>query len=269
MKFYNWILNIFGVSKENQEVKLLDSPEEKEYLTVVKKDRTMNIISESQDNIKKIHELCKLSDKTIYKEKFDKVLELTRKIHDKIIEDDKVSKNKLEQFHMYYTDEFINTFDEALNDLKPKVEVKLNLKSDYKLQKELEIKRSKKEQEDILENINSMGIKERIELIIRNINNKNKLIQEKEFHDSIREKGITVTYADKYSQYLIDNWKISKNVKFIGELNDKKESPIVYDIETLDVFKILYDSTTPEKIGNIKDENIKEIVKNNFKKVNA
>ncbi len=55
------------------------------------------------------------------------------------------------------------------------------------------------------------------------------------------------------------------DVKFIGELNIK-ETPIVYDIKTLEVYKILFDSTYPEKLGDIKDDTIKSILQNKFKK---
>ncbi len=270
MRFFNWILNIFGVNREEQH--LLSAPVEdaQELIKVQeKKDRTMEIISDSQDKIKKIHELNKLAEGTIYADKFKLVLEWTRKIHDGIIEEEKVSNNRLEQFHLYYTDEFLNTFEEALNDLKPKQEIDIKMKSSYKLQQELELERVKKEQQDIINNIYSLGIKDRIELLLKYINNSWTLVQEKEYHDVIekdRVKGITVTYADKYSSYLINNWELPKSVKFIGELNDKQETPIVYDINTLDVYKIHYDSVKPEKLGSIKDENIKIIVEKGQRK---
>jgi hypothetical protein len=270
MRFFDWILKLFGGGREEQN--LLPSPaEEAQELVKVqeKKDRTMEIISDSQDKIKKIHELTKLAEGTIYADKFKLVLEWTRKIHDGIIEEEKVSNNRLEQFHLYYTDEFLNTFEEALNDLKPKQEIDIKLKSSYKLQQELEAERLKKEQQDIINNIYSLGTKERIELLLKYVNDSWKLIQEKEYHDVIekdKSKGVTVTYADKYSAYLINNWNLPKSIKFIGELNDKQETPIVYDINTLDVYKILYDSANPEKLGNIKDETIKDIVERGHKK---
>ncbi|MFM2393390.1 MAG: hypothetical protein RLZZ546_1372 [Bacteroidota bacterium] len=268
MKFFTWILSFFGLQSEEQ--KLLASPSENAEDAVVeeKKDRTAEIVNASQDFIKKIYDLSKLAKGTIYYDKFVIVSEATQKIHDKILSEEKVPIERLEQFHMYYTENFIETYTEALADLLPKKEIDVTLKSSYKLNQELEEERKKKEQLSIINNVHSLGIKDRIELLISYINPAWKLVQDKEYHDVIQKeqlRGVNTTYGDKYTTYLINHWKLSNSVKFIGELN-VKETPIVYDIETLEVYKILFDSTYPEKIGDITDETIKDILQKNFKK---
>lgn len=269
MKFFNWILSLFGGGRNEQKQLAASSYEEDSIAQVeVKKDRKKEIVSASQDYIKSIHELSKLAKDTIYYEKIMKVSELTQKIHDKILEEDKIPVERLEQFHMYYTDNFIETYTEALNDLLPKKQVEATFKSSYKLQQELEEERKKKEQQDIINNINNLGIKERVELLISNINSSWRLIQDKEYHDVIekeKSRGVLTTYGDKYTSYLISHWELPNSVKFIGELN-YKESPIVYDIKTLEVYKILFDTTKPEKLGDIKDATIKSILESKFDK---
>ncbi len=272
MGFFDWILNIF--TKKN-EPKLLVAPsnsneeleKEERERERKEKNRKNEIVSESQDFIKKLHDLVKFAKNTIYQEKFEKALETTKKIHDKIISDEKVSILHLRQFHNYFTNEFINTFDEALSDLKPKKAVDIKLQSSYKLQQELEDERKKKEQEDILNNIHSLGIKSRIELLLKNLNPSWVLIQEQGFDDVMEKestKELKITFADKYTNYVINNWSLSNDIKFIGALNDSVDSPIIYNIKTLEVFKLLYSTNKPEKLGDITDSFIRTIIQNNF-----
>jgi hypothetical protein len=262
MKFFYWIFNILGFKTYNNEILLSQSDKDDDFLKVAEKDdKTSYIISMSQDKIKQIYELSKLTKDTIYHEKFIKVLEITQKIHDKIIADEKIHIAKLEQYHMYFTDEFLDTYNEALNDLRPKKEIDVMLKSNYKLQQEFTKEHIDKELQKI--NIHSLSIKERIDKLVSYINPEWKLIQEKEYNDVIekdKSKGCVTTYGEKYTAYLISNWKLPSTVKFIGVLNDDKETPIIYDIYTLTVYKILYDSTMPEKLGDIRDETMKEII---------
>jgi hypothetical protein len=264
MKFFTWLFSIFSSKKENTAL-LIEEQSKDQILLMKKKDRSKEIISASQDKIKNLNELVKLSRGTKYHEKFLSVLEKTQEIHDKITSDDKISINKLEQFHLYFTEQFINTFDEALHDLRPKKSLEESLKASFKLQDEINEEQRVKREEKLISSVVLLGIKERIEILVNTLNDKWKLIQEKEYNDVVETdttKNIVVTYADKYTNYLINNYNLSKNIKFIGELNDKKETPIVYDINTLDVFKILYDNKQPEKIGDVKDDSVKELVLN-------
>jgi hypothetical protein len=217
-----------------------------------------------------------LTNKTLYHDKFKEVLELTSKIHDKIIETEKVSINRLEQFHKYFSDEFINTFDDALDDLRPKKEVDEKLKASFILQEEInkekidkELKEKEalriKEENEKINSINSMKIEEKINFYLKSINSKFTVVQEKEYYDIAevdKINNIHITFGDKFTKYLKENWEIGNDVVFIGELNDGKESPIIFNTKTFDVFKLFYDSKKPEKIGNISDDKLKDIISN-------
>ncbi len=277
MGFFDWILNIFG--KKNEPKLLTSSSSSNEELEREERERVHRernkrneIISESQDFIKKLHDLVKFAKNTIYQEKFEKTLETTKKIHDKIIADEKVSIAHLRQFHNYFTNEFINTFDEALNDLKPKKAVDVKLQSSYKLQQELDEERKKKEQENILNNVQNLGIKERVEMLLKHLNPNWGLIQEQGFHDVMEKEStseLKITFADKYTNYVINNWSLSNDVKFIGALSDNVDSPIIYNLKTLEVFKLLYTTNKPEKLGEITDSFIRNILQNNFNDIDT
>ncbi len=263
MGLLNWILSIFGFS--NDEQKALPTPttsSEVQEEIHVKKDRTNEIVSESQDYIKRLYELSILVKDTVYYDKVLQVKETTQKIHDKILQEEKVPNERLEQFHMYYTSNFLETYTEAFHELVPKKEVEAKFKSSYKLNQEIEKAKKKKEELDIINNINSLTNSERVDILLKSIDSSYRLIQCEGFYDIIEKesyKGKKITYADKYNEYLINNWKLPKESEFIGELNHK-ETPIVYNLNTLDVFKILLDSNNPVKIGNIGDEYIKKIL---------
>ena len=128
MGLFNWIKNVFS-SDATKETNMLAVSESE--INKSKKLRDESIITNSQLYIKQIRDLTILTNKTIYHDKFKEVLELTSKIHDKIIETEKVSINRLEQFHKYFSDEFVNTFDDALDDLRPKKEVDEKLKASF------------------------------------------------------------------------------------------------------------------------------------------
>ena len=114
-----WISNLFKLNTQKaipqNTVPLLASDREER-----EKERLNKIISDSENYIKQVNGIYLLSKGTIYENEFLEVLENTKKIHKKIITDDNIPMTELSQFHKYYTFEFINTFDSALNDLKPK-----------------------------------------------------------------------------------------------------------------------------------------------------
>lgn len=273
MGLFNWIKNVFS-SDATKETNMLAVSESE--INKSKKLRDESIITNSQLYIKQIRDLTILTNKTIYHDKFKEVLELTSKIHDKIIETEKVSINRLEQFHKYFSDEFVNTFDDALDDLRPKKEVDEKLKASFILQEEInkekrdkELKEKEslriKEEYDKINSIKNMKIEEKINLLLKSINPKFNLIQEKEYYDIAevdKFNNTYITFGDKFTKYLKENWTIGNDVVFVGELNDGKESPIIYNTKTFDVFKLFYDSKKPEKIGNVDYEMLKEIISN-------
>ena len=263
MKLLNWLLSL--IKGNNPEAKQLTSGNLQNPV-VEKKDRNPEIISASQDYIKKIHELCKLAKGTIYYDKIILVFEKTQIIHDRIVNDEKIPNTRLEQFHMYYSDGFLDTFGEALDDLRPKKPIDLKLKSNFKLQEELEIERINTERENIIANVSSLTDNERINILITNHDNSLKIIKVKEFDDVCETKnGVRITFADKYTTYLFSIFnnlqKCAPNGKFIGDLNDKSETPIVYDKVSKDVFKIVFKPKNEiVLIGNVSDENITKIL---------
>lgn len=114
-----WISNLFKPNTQkaipqNTTPLLASDREERE------KERIDKIIRDSENYIQQVNDIYLLSKDTIYENEFLEVLETTKKIHKKILTDDNIPKTELSQFHKYYTYEFINTFDSALSDLKPK-----------------------------------------------------------------------------------------------------------------------------------------------------
>lgn len=263
MGIIDYLLKLLGLkSQEVEEPKMLSAPDDDTSVILQKKkDKRLEIISNSQDMIKAIHIIKNLSKDTKYHEKFEKVLELTQKIHDKIIGEEKVSINRLSDFHMYYSEEFINTFDDALNDLRPKKLIDIKLKSDFKLQNEIQEKKKVERFNSLIESIDRMTNRDKINIILSNINNNLKLLDDNIYADlaSDGNGGIDYSYWDKFTKYLINNLNLPSSIKFVGELNDNKEIPIIFDERTLDVYKILNDKK-PEKIGNISESNIQKIL---------
>ena len=110
-----------------------------------------------------------------------------------------------------------------------------------------------------------MKIEEKINLLLKSINPKFNLVQEKEYYDIAEVDKFNnkyITFGDKFTKYLKENWTIGNDVVFIGELNDGKESPIIYNTKTFDVFKLFYDSKKPEKIGNVDYDMFKDVISN-------
>lgn len=264
MKFFEWLFNVIGIKKTNN--KLLGDGSDSQYVDpeIKQIDRTKEIISDSQNFIAKIHELKKLSENTQYKDKFDKILELTNKIHDKIVQDDKIPIMKLQQFHIYYSEQFITTFDEAIDELRPKKEIDKKLKGNFKVNEETNKDDVNGTWVDGIWNndidIKKYSIFEKTQILLK----KDNLIlyQGDGFYDRYEDDYGQITYSDKYSEYLVNNWNLPKTYKFIGELKTE-EIPIMYDINTLKVYKILYDTTSPILLGDISDDTIKNILNSN------
>jgi hypothetical protein len=214
-KFINWIKSIFGLNKKEPQILLSEnSIQVEEYET---QKRIQKKIAYSNDKIKQINDIVILSKNTIYQEKFEKVLELTQKIHNKIIDDEKVPKIKLEQLHTYFTDEFLNTYNEALDSLKT--------------------------------NSNSVSNKNELdEPNLTFIEKANKLLENAKIargtillDDRYNEKRDDYgTYGQKYCQYLINFFNLEKNIIFIGEFYniDYIKFPILFNLNSKSLFYI-------------------------------
>ena len=133
---FEWFKSIFAFSflKSKEEVKLL--PTEMHIKKV--KNRDMEIVEGSHKYIKKFDALCKLTTGLPCNDRFMEVLEAVSKVHDKCVSDDTVPLIRLEEYHNYYTDQFLNAFDRVLDPLRPKPKVDERLKSDFVLGKEEE-----------------------------------------------------------------------------------------------------------------------------------
>ncbi len=229
-------------------------------------DTRMVIIKNSQNSIKTLHEMCKWAKDTQYEEKFQKVLELSQKVHDKIVDDEKIPIIRLEQYHMYYTNEFMSFFEDSFDDLKPRKKTEAKLKADYLLEQTKMTEMSAKKLQELLNSISGMSILEKINHIISNTGH---VITQSEIHDQRTSKGSSETFAKKYTDYIKDNWSVpSNNYIYVGFLNDKPHTPIMLEPRTLEVYKIIYAEKNAVRVGSIQDDEIKKLLNDEYKKQN-
>lgn len=255
-----WFLSIFKpkdniVVKDNNLEVLEEAEERAKRLIEDKKRRERAIISESQDNIKALSELCKLVEGTIYYDKLNEVVELTSDIHDKIITDDRIDIKKLTSFNSWKTVEFIDTFNHLFDPLRPK-EVSEELLSNFKLKEDY--------QEEVPEEENLKYLS-KYEKYLKKINNllkdDNKLtsselkihlslcvyeyIQEKELPYNTKPnkevKFDDVEIFQSFIEFLNKNSSVSLDTIYICSSRDG-DKPILLDLKTQELY--LYDFTT-------------------------
>jgi hypothetical protein len=77
----------------------------------------MDTVVDSKNKIDELKKLCDLVKNTKYHQQFQKVLDITSSIHDKFINEN-LPKLKLAQFHIYYTDTFIDTYTALTKELR-------------------------------------------------------------------------------------------------------------------------------------------------------
>ncbi len=111
---FGFIKKLIGVKNQPDETNLREKIEES--LNVELKFE-MGTVIDSKNKIDELKKLCDLVKNTKYHEKFKKVLDITSSVHDKFINDN-IPKIKLAQFHIYYTNTFIDTYTELTKELR-------------------------------------------------------------------------------------------------------------------------------------------------------
>lgn len=251
-------------------------------LNIKQKNRKVEITNNSLLNITKLEKLKELSKNTIYSEQFSKVLELTNTIHKKIIEDEKISINKLEQFHMYYTTEFLNTYEEALYELIPKKssintinhplnwrngiwndKIRMVNSNSYQDKRATYYDDKYESLQDRLKRLNHVKASNKAydkidhSLYIDLVNNLYKhSLPEIIIHDEMFEyyddsKG--QQFRNYYSEFLVSTFKLRDKVTsylYLGDLNDKINSPVLYNDYNMTYY-----------ILNLKTHTIKELMR--------
>jgi hypothetical protein len=273
---FKWFLSFFSSKDEevieDNSLQVLEEAEERaKRLVEDKKRREREIISESQDNIKALSELCELVEGTIYFDKLNKVVELTSEIHDKIITDDRIDIKKLRSFNSWKTVEFIDTFNHLFDPLRPK-EISEDLLSDFKLKNEVEevVEEEVKEQTEYEKYLNKLS---------NIINSKEANVSDLKIHLSlciyefIKENDLSynaktnkeVKFSDaevfqSFIEFLNKNSDVSLDSIYVCSSKDG-DKPILLDLRTYELY--LYDFTTNVKKNStiIKDDLIVECCK--------
>lgn len=131
---FEWFTNMFAfLSPKKKELKAL--PE----IKIVKaENRDVEIVAESHEYLKKLKALSKLTKGLSCNERFEDVILSVSKVHNRCVADETVPMKRLEEYHGYYTTQFLNTFDKVLEPLMPKPEVDERLKAEYVLGNEEE-----------------------------------------------------------------------------------------------------------------------------------
>ena len=228
---FEWFKKVFSFQflKDKQEEEQNTLPEKIEIIKT--KDRKIEIIKNSHKKLKEIKYFCDLTEGLKCNKYFSDVLEVTSAIHDKCVSNNEVPINRLEEYHNFYTEQFIIAFDTILNDLKPKPVINEKLKSDYILAQE---------QEDI----QSEDLKIE-DIIIETDIEDNTIVSVYDLVDDIKkekEKGFEV-FSKRYATYINQMLNIENNykkqygdsveyvIKFIGD--SEKNKNVVF-VETLD-----------------------------------
>lgn len=280
MGLIQWLGSVFNTNKE--EIKALPSPIS--IYTAVKRDIPSEIIKESQVALKKLNDLVELSDGSIYYDTMLEIFKTSSKIHDRIISDDNIPIQKLRSFTKYKTLEFVNTFDSLLYPLKPIVEIPEHLKSDFRLDEDIEIEIEEKE-----------VIKEKVVPITKfdtSINNIkvfleshgiSKIVNEKYSKDIITTLKVLLSYSiyeyikntpsinyniksnkevnindsqliESYISFLAKNSSIKqKTTIYVATSSNNNDSPVLFDLSSNEVY--LYSYLTKESVNRFKIDN--------------
>jgi len=117
-------------------------------------DRDCEIIKESQQYIKKLNCFCQLTNGLDCNKLFIDVLNVAKKIHDLAVEKEFISLKRIEEYHLHYTEHFINAFEVILEPLYPKKEIDEKLKSDFILKQPHKNKIDKESKQTNIDNYN-------------------------------------------------------------------------------------------------------------------
>lgn len=224
---FEWFKNMlsFGFFKSKSK------PKEIEPLPEIKlihaKNRDIEIIQNSQLYLAKLKNLCDLTTGLDCNKKFKDVLEIVSKVHDKCINDETIPIKRIEEFHSYYTEQFLNTFNVVLEELKPKPKIDKRLSSEFILQENINLESSYAEIETVT-NVNP---------ILDNIFSIDDFCIELKI---FKENGYE-SFAGGYASYLNDAFNLKKK--------SKKHYEKKYPQGTVSNYHIRY-------LGELKSQNI-------------
>jgi hypothetical protein len=267
MGMFSWFGDIFTKPKKI-EVDLITELESKK--DIERLERRNKIIADSQNHIKELNKLVDLSKDTKYHDKFKKVMELSTKIHDKLLETNTQTANLLEQFHMYYTNTFVDTYDDAMVDLKPRKSLESNLKSDFLIREDLEKKKKEEEKLARIEAKYSSYIANSQTAIDYIIKQRYKtyqvvLYQHRDGIFYCKNRRRDISYGDAFLEdFLAKQWKITNinNFVYFGDVKENKiTTPVIYDKINKEIYLLMLSDNTPKKIGDYKDETILKLLK--------
>lgn len=168
----------------------------------------MDTVVDSKAKIDELEKLCELVKNTKYHDKFKKVLDITSSVHNKFINDN-IPKIKLAQFHIYYTNTFIDTYSDLTKELRVD-----------------EIEAIKKVEEpakpvilystDVIKDMKTVDI---IELVVKKFGLKKLSIpKDLEKYDG----GSSMNNGDKYLRYSILEKNVTSDYHFRNKIKDGK-----------------------------------------------